>query len=55
MWDYMYSLDMMLVLICHVDLVHATVDVNGMLPDHNRFILYQTLVVGSEVARLVNR
>lgn len=53
MWDYMYSLDMMLVLVCHVDLVHATVNVNGMLPDHNRFILYQTPVVELRAARLV--
>lgn len=45
MWDYMYSLDTMMVSVCHVDLLHATVDVNGLLPDCNRFILYQTLVV----------
>ena len=53
MWDYMYSLDMMVVPICHVDLLHATVDVNGSLADYNRFVLYQTLVVESEVARFV--
>ena len=45
MWDYMYSLDMKVVLICHVDLLHATVDVNRTLPDLNHFFLYQTPVV----------
>jgi hypothetical protein len=54
MWDYMYSLDMMVVLICHVDLLHATVDVNGTLLDLNRFFLYQTPVVELEVARVVH-
>lgn len=51
----MYSLDMMVVSACEVDLLHATVDVNGILPHCNRSILYQTLVVESEVARLVRR
>jgi hypothetical protein len=54
MWDYMYSLDMMVILVCHVDLLPATVNVNGILPDHNRFILCQTPVVELEVARLVH-
>ena len=51
----MYSLDMMVAPMCQVDLLHATVDVNGMFPDRNRFISYQTLVVESEVAGLVHQ
>ena len=51
----MYLLDMVVVSACQVDLLHATVDVNGILPDCNRFILYQTLVVESEVAGLVHQ
>ena len=55
MRDYMYSFDKMVVPVCHVDLLHAICDVNGSLPDYNRFILYQTLVVESGNARLMYR
>jgi hypothetical protein len=51
----MYSLDMKVVPVCHVDLTHATVDVNGTLPDRKRLVLYPTLVVESHVARLIHR
>jgi hypothetical protein len=38
-----------------VDLLHATVDINAPIPDERRLMLYQALVVESEVARLVHQ
>lgn len=49
----MFSLDMMVVAVCQVDFLHATVGVHATSPHCNGFILYQTLVVESEFARLV--
>jgi hypothetical protein len=46
---------MMVVPICHVDLLHANVDVNSLPPDHNRVVLYQTPVMETEDARLVHK